>query len=140
MAKEIKITLKKSNTTVVAELKDKLAPKTCKAFWSTLPIRGKATHARWGGSEIWTSIPHLENYEPESETILPAPGEILLVPAAPNVYDLAIWYGKGWCFGPSGFIPANHIATIKGDFTEFAQACERLLSEGCEEIIIERGS
>ena len=138
MATTIKITLVRSKVTAHAKLKEDQAPKTSHAFLKSLPIKGQATHARCGGNEIWTGISALETYEAESETIFPAPGEILIVPAAPGVYDLAIWYGRGWCFGPSGFVPGNHIATIIGDLSEFAEACEKVLSEGCENITIEK--
>ena len=139
MAKKIRISLVKSGVSVIAELCEDLAPKSCQLLFKKLPLKGEAIHARWGGNEIWMDLPPLGLTGYENETIFPSPGEILLVQKATGVCDIAIFYGKGWCFGPSGFTPGNHVATIIGigNLNEFAKACNKVLLEGSQQLLIE---
>lgn len=139
MPKTIKILLPNLQTTAVARLHEDLAPKTCQAVWDVLPFEGQAIHAKWGGNEIWTSMPSINMSKLENETIFPSPGDILIVQPAPQTYDFAIFYGKSWCFGPSGFVPGNHFATIVENLPELVKACERILKEGGQKIVVQRG-
>jgi len=139
MTKHIELVLSGAEQTIaVAELREDLAPKSCQALWDVLPVEGKAIHGRWGGSEVWMGLPPIKLTEYENETIFPAPGDILLVRIAPNVFDFAIFYGKGWCFGPTGFVPGNHFATIEKDLAGFAKGCEQVLQRGATRLTIQR--
>jgi hypothetical protein len=139
MVKTIKLSFPEIKTTVSARLHEDLAPKTCEAVWGVLPFDGKAIHGKWGGNEVWTSMPDIKISEFENETIFASPGEILIVIIKPGIYDFAMFYGKGWCFGPSGFVPGNHFATIAEDLPKFVKACEKVHLEGSKKIIIEKG-
>ncbi len=133
---KIQITLESSTVSAVAVLHEDLAPQTCKEVRNVLPLQGQALHAKWGGNEIWTSIPKVNITKFENENIFAAPGEIMLVQPAPGVFDLAIFYGKGWCFGPTGFTPGNHFATIVENLAEFAKAGSDVLKKGSQKITI----
>lgn len=117
-------------------LHEDLAPETCKAIRKALPFDGQALHAKWGGNEIWASLPQLNVSKSENESVFAAPGEVMLVRPAPGAFDLAIFYGKGWCFGPSGFTPGNHFATIVENLMEFAKTCQELLIKGSQKISV----
>ena len=59
------------------------APKTRAAFEAMLPFRNKIIHVRWSGESAWIPLGDLEtNLSFENHTSHPAPGEILLYPAA----------------------------------------------------------
>lgn len=135
---KIKITLKRENISVMARLRDDISPLTCSAFEKVLPVSGKTMHARWCGDEIWTSVKGMGEYQKESETILPNKGELLLIPSGENNNHLTLWYGRGWCISPKGFEPGNVLAQIEGDFEEFAKACNGVLVNGMDEILIEK--
>ncbi|MBI1912116.1 MAG: DUF3830 family protein [Deltaproteobacteria bacterium] len=133
---KIIITLPELNISAEAVLHKNIAPKTVEAFSSILPIEGKALHARWCGNEIWLPLPNLKLESRENQTILPSPGEILLVDHG-GTWDLAIFYGKGWLFSPTGFLPSNHFATIEyNQLSEFAKAANQLLIQGSKKITL----
>lgn len=119
-----------------ASLLNDQAPAACKAFMKVIPFTSDAIHARWCGNEIWTTMPEMDIQADENLTIFPTPGDILLVKVKPKVYHLAIFYGRGWCFGPEGFIPSIHVATIEDNLFEFSVQSEKLLMEGKSKIKI----
>lgn len=82
-------------------------------------------------------MPKLNVAKFENENVFASPGEIMLVRPALGAFDLVIFYGKGWCFGPSGFTPGNHFATIIENLQEFAKACQDLLRKGSQKIAVE---
>jgi hypothetical protein len=135
--KKIAIELPDYGVSAEAELHEDKAPETCKALLKVLPIETNALHGRWGGEEIWFSMPHIA-IPKENQTVLPSRGEILLVEPAPGASDFAIFYGRGWCFSPEGFVPGNHFATIKSNLPAFAAAADRLLKEGSKRIVIRK--
>lgn len=132
--RRIRITLAGSKVSTLAILHEDLAPETCGEVLKALPIAADALHAKWGGNEIWASLPRLNVAKFENENVFASPGEIMLVRPAPGAFDLAIFYGKGWCFGPSGFTPGNHFATIVENLPEFAKAAQELLRKGSQRI------
>lgn len=140
MSVHILITLPELNVSAKAVLHADKTPKTVEAIKSILPIEGQAFHARWCGNEIWLPVPDLKLEAHENQTILPSPGEVLLVDHGGR-WDLAIFYGKGWLFSPMGFLPSNHFATIDyGDLSDFAIAANQLLVQGAKKIRIELAS
>ena len=134
---KIKITLNRDKVSVIANLKDEISPNTCKSFVNCLPVKTTATHARWCGDEIWAAIKGVSKYEKESETMLPNKGEILLVPVSEDECHLTIWYGRGWCFGPEGFVLGNVVGEIENLSDEFIKACNGLILNGRDEMLIE---
>jgi len=134
---KIKITILRENASVVASLDEKMAPVATKLFVDKLPIRSQLFHARWCGNEVWTPLGNLGEYKSENQTIFPAIGELLIVPAGEN-YNFGIWYGKGWCFGPDGYNPGTVIGKIETDISEFAKAANDVLMNGVDTIIIEK--
>lgn len=135
--RKMRITLKGSKAYATAVLHEDLAPETCREIMKVLPFEGEALHAKWGGNEIWASLPKVNVSKFENGNVFASPGEIMLVRPAPGAFDLVIFYGKGWCFGPSGFTPGNHFATIVENLPEFAKACQGLLRKGSQKVAVE---
>jgi hypothetical protein len=127
MSKEIKI-VSSSIGTVKAEIDEERNPKTTKAIWEALPIRGKAN--RWG-DEIYFGIP-VEIEEEDSQQVV-------------EIGELGYWPpGNAFCifFGktpvsiedePRAYSPVNVFGKVVGDSSIF-----RNVRSG-EEITIEKG-
>lgn len=136
---KIQLTLTRGNVSAVAEINENAAPTVSASFLKLLPLKSTVYHARWGGNEIWTSLPCFEKYEHENETCIPTPGDICVVPTGENAYDLAIWYGAGWIFGPEfGFRPSAIIGHITSNLSNFAIAANDVLINGKDTIIIDK--
>jgi hypothetical protein len=127
MTKEIKI---KSSSigTVKAEIDEDKNPKTAKAIWDALPIRGNAN--RWG-DEIYFGIP-VEIHEEDSQQVV-------------EIGELGYWPpGNAFCifFGktpvsiedePRAYSPVNVFGRVLGDSSIFKKV------RNGEEITIEKG-
>lgn len=136
---KVRIKLERGGVTVEAEINETGSPVTAESLLKLLPIKSTVHHARWGGNEIWTPLEGFEKYANENATCLPVPGEICVVPAGENNFHLAIWYGRGWIFGPEhGFTPSSVVGKISGDLSEFASAANDVLAKGNDTIIIEK--
>ena len=134
----IKITLVKSGVSAIAELRDEKCPTVIKSLLSILPIESKAFHAKWGGGEIWTQIPNYPEYAHENETCLPSIGEIIIMPQGGNTVAFDLWYDRGWCFGPTGFMNGAAIGMITEGLAQFAEEAIKLSAEGAQVIKIEK--
>lgn len=127
MGKKIKI-ISSSIGTVEAEIYEERNPRTAKAIWDELPIRGKAN--RWG-DEIYFGIP-VEIEEEDSQQVV-------------KIGELGYWPpGNAFCifFGktpvsvedePRAYSPVNVFGKVVGDSGIF-----RNVRNG-EEITIEKG-
>lgn len=134
---KIKITLIKSGVSAIAELRDEKCPTVVKSLLSLLPIESTAFHAKWGGGEIWTSISNFPEYAHENETCLPSVGEIIIMPQSENKVAFDLWYDRGWCFGPNGFMNGSAIGIITEGLVPFANEAIKLSIEGAQMIRIE---
>lgn len=135
---KIKITFVKSGVSAIVELRDEKCPVVVKSLLSILPIESQAFHAKWGGGEIWTQIPDFPEYAHENETCLPSVGEIIIMPQKENVVAFDLWYDRGWCFGPNGFMNGAAIGMITEGLTQFASEAVKLSTEGAQTIRIEK--
>ena len=134
---KIKITFEKSKISAVVELYSEKCPKNISNLMQILPITIKAVHGKWGGNEIWFLLDNFKKYEPENETFLPSIGEIMLVPQKYGVcFDL--WYDRGWCCGPNGFVQGSAVGKIVENLPEFAREAAKLCTEGSQNVKIER--
>lgn len=135
---KIKITFIKSNISAIAELSDERCPVVVSSLLSILPIESQVFHAKWGGGEIWTRIPDFPEYAHENETCLPSIGEIIIMPQENNTVTFDLWYDRGWCFGPNGFMNGAAVGMIVEGLKEFASEAVKLSIEGAQRIRIER--
>ena len=135
---KIKITFVKSGVSAIAELRDEKCPTVVKSLLSMLPIESQAFHAKWGGGEIWTQIHNFPEYAHENETCLPSIGEIIIMPQSGNTVAFDLWYDRGWCFGPNGFMNGAAIGIITEGLSSFANEALKLSTEGKQLIKIEK--
>lgn len=135
---KIKITFIKSNVSAIIELRDEKCPIVVKSLLSILPVESKAFHAKWGGGEIWTQIPNFPEYAHENETCLPSIGEVIIMPQKNNTVAFDLWYDRGWCFGPNGFMNGAAIGIIIQGLNQFASEAVKLSTEGAQMIKIEK--
>lgn len=135
--KKIKITLTKSGVSAIAELNDVKCPIVVNSLISVLPIESTAFHAKWGGGEIWAPISNFPKYAKENETCLPSIGEIIIMPQKDNSVAFDLWYDRGWCFGPTGFMSGAAVGMIVEGLSEFAKEAVKLSTEGAQTIKIE---
>lgn len=135
---KIKITFKNSGVSAIAELRDEQCPVTVKSLLSILPIESKAFHAKWGGGEIWTQIHDFPEYGHENETCLPSIGEIIIMPQQNKTVAFDLWYDRGWCFGPTGFMNGAAIGMVCDGLQDFAIEAIKLSTDGAKEIRIEK--
>ena len=69
--------------TFCGKLEHALAPHTCRRFLALLPYRERIIHVRWSGEACWIPLGTLDlGLGPENATSYPAPGQVLLFPAA----------------------------------------------------------
>ena len=138
MTERIKLTIPNLGVSAIAELVIEQAPDTVEAVKSALPFAGKATHGRWGGNEIWAPFPLAhKSLKKENIQIYAEPGQIFLVQNG-DFWDVAIFYGKGWTYDPTGFLLGRHFATILPEYlANFAEAANKFLEVGSQEIEIE---
>lgn len=127
---KIKITFKDSGNSGIAELNDEKCPINIKNLMEKLPLEVVATHAKWGGNEIWSIIKDFKNYKKENETSLPSVGEILLVPQSDGSVCFDVWYDRGWCFGPTGLQSGSAIGKITIGLDKIAKDSSAMLSAG----------
>lgn len=135
---KIKITFVKSGVSATVELRDQKCPVVVKSLLSILPIESQAFHAKWGGGEIWTQIPNFPEYAHENETCLPSVGEIIIMPQKEDIVAFDLWYDRGWCFGPNGFMNGAAIGMITEGLDQFANEAVKLSTEGAQAIRIEK--
>jgi hypothetical protein len=136
MARHLEIVLPKHDLRCAARLLDDVAPRTCAAVWSALPVGGDVYHAKYARNELYTIVEPMTDHAigHENPTITPIPGDVVYfefaagaLPAATYGYgddegaagrdvvvDLALFYGRNNLLlnGDVGFVPGNVFATI----------------------------
>lgn len=138
--KEIKIILTKANVEATAILLEDEEPRICQAVWNLLPVEHEAVHSSWSGECILLipfGIPAnaRKPEKPENETIFVGPGEIALF--CP-VDEVLIFYGRGQPRYKKGPSEVCVFAKITSNLKEFAKACNKMVKEGSQKVIIKR--
>jgi hypothetical protein len=150
--RHIKLTFVGTGESVVAELLDNEAPKTCQIVWDRLPLEQQLVHGRYSGMEVFVLLDNPQPAPSENQTNLPLPGEILYWYAQDTsvtgegkpVAEVCIIYGRGVTLrGPEGLpTHGNLFARIPGDWkydwTPFQDASRHLRSKGPARLRIER--
>lgn len=134
--------------TVLAELLEEKAPKTCKAILRALPVENKVVHAMWAGEEIFfDGLPLSEILEFENETNNVEPGDIACISsyairafAKKSITSFCIFYGKSRPRkGVNETVDVNVFAKVK-DIEALTKIARRIRWEGAEKILIKPGS
>ena len=118
-----------------ARLEEELAPRTCAAFRTLLPLRGKLIQARWSGESAWIPFGDLDlGLGPENANSYPAAGELLLYPGGLSETEILFPYGATCFASKMGQLAGNHFATIEEGREQLPELGRVILWEGAQEI------
>ena len=116
------------------------APRTCEAILAALPIEGEVIQARWSGEAAWLPMDQWGIDVPlENHTSHPSRGDILYYPGGVSEREMLITYGSALFSSRVGQLQGNHFATIVEGAEMLAEMGRRVLWEGAQRILIERG-
>jgi len=116
------------------------APRTCEAILAALPIEGEVIQARWSGEAAWLPMDQWGIDVPfENHTSHPSRGDILYYPGGVSEREMLITYGSALFSSRVGQLQGNHFATIVEGSENLAEMGRRVLWEGAQRILIERG-
>lgn len=122
----------------IGRLEEELAPKTCEAFKTMLPLRNKLIHVRWSGEAVW--IPYGEmrlGIDYENHTSHPAKGEFLLYPGGVSEMEIIVAYGRCLFASQVGQLAGNHFMTVIEGLENLEALGKKVLWEGAQEITID---
>lgn len=119
----------------LARLETQLAPKSCAAFQSMLPLRTQIIQARWSGEAAWIPFGELDlRLDYENHTSHPAPGHLLLYPGGISETEILFPYGGTLFASRMGQLAGNHFATIFEGNEHFGELGHLVLWKGAQEI------
>ena len=119
----------------LARLETRLAPKSCAAFQSMLPLQTQIIQARWSGEAAWIPFGDLNlNLGYENHTSHPAPGHLLLYPGGISETEILFPYGATLFASKMGQLAGNHFATIYEGNESLRELGELVLRKGAQEI------
>lgn len=117
-------------------LLEKGAPKTCEAFWKTLPIEGYIIHAAWSGDMVRVlGAVELPVMDLENVMRYCFPGGVTF---DPDEKELAIAYGVHEFRMPSGSHRLTVFAKITKNLSDLTRKFTRTRIEGIKPITIRR--
>ena len=150
--RHIRLSFVTTGESVIAEMLDDEAPRTCELVWDLLPVEHELIHGRYSGREAFVLLDDAQPAPVEKRTQLPLPGEILywsdpgaaVTSDGAPVAEILFAFGRGVTLrGPEG-VPsfANLFARIPGDWkydwVDFAAAAGRIRTAGTQPLRIER--
>jgi hypothetical protein len=116
------------------------APRTCEAILAALPIEDEVIQARWSGEAAWLPMDQWGIDVPlENHTSHPSRGDLLYYPGGVSEREMLITYGSALFSSRVGQLQGNHFATIVEGSENLAEMGRRVLWEGAQRILIERG-
>ncbi len=138
--RHIRLTFVATGESVIAEVLDDDAPKTCRLVWDRLPLEAALVHGRYSGMELFVLLDRPQPAPEENRTQLPLPGEILywfsqdtsVTGDGKPVAEICLIYGRGVTLRGAEGAPSygNLFARIPGDWkydwTAFRDACRRV--------------
>jgi hypothetical protein len=132
----IRITV--GSLTFIGRFEEALAPKSCAAFRARLPFVNELIQARWSGEAGWIPLGDFDFGVPvENALNAPAPGQLLLYPAAVSETEILFPYGECRFASRHGQLSGNHFITIIEGAEQFRALEERLLRQGAQAIAFE---
>jgi hypothetical protein len=144
------IELEIDGVTLVADLLDNRAPRTCSMIWDVLPLEEPISHQQWSGSGLqvhgsrlreatrkaglWPD-PMYPDYG-ENPFIYGCRGELSFHPISPGLF---ITYGKSVFSGPEyGVLPSYIFGEINQDLDKLRDVGRKIAREGRTEIVIRK--
>jgi hypothetical protein len=137
MRRKLRLTLRGSGESVLAELLDDEAPTTAEHVWNRLPIERPLVHAHNSGAEVFILVDDPVRLPAENLVRLPMPGELLYfyqgtenaTAASAPIEEIAFIYGRGVTLRAAEGVPThlNLFARVPGDWKydwrRFADGC-----------------
>jgi hypothetical protein len=136
--------------TLVADLLDNRAPRTCAMIWDVLPLEEPISHQQWSGSGLQVHGSRLREAtrkaglwpDPmdadygENPFIYGCRGELSFHPISPGLF---VTYGKSVFSGPEyGVLPSYIFGEINQDLDVLRSVGRNIAREGRTEIVIRR--
>ena len=121
---------------LAGRFEDALAPKSCAAFRARFPFSNELIQARWSGEAGWIPLGDFDFGVPvENATNMPAPGELLLYPAAVSETEILFPYGECRFASKHGPLSGNHFITIVEGAEQFAALGQLILTKGAQRLV-----
>ena len=150
--RKIRLSFVETGESVIADMLEEDAPRTCQLVWDMLPVQHELIHGRYSGMEAFVLLDEFKPAPDEERTQLPLPGEILYWSDPGTAVtcggradaEILLAFGRGVTIRGAEGIPSfgNLFARIPGDWkydwVDFAQACGRIRMQGTTAIRIER--
>lgn len=132
------IDIRVADLRLTARLEVDAAPRTCAAFLTLLPLRGRLLQARWSGESAWVPLGDTElGLGPENPTSHPAPGHLLLYPGGLTETEILFPYGATMFASRAGQLAGNHFATLDEGMEHLAEIGHRVLWQGAQDVTFE---
>jgi uncharacterized protein DUF3830 len=149
MPRSIVLSIPEQHVSVIADLLDDAAPKTCSLVWDALPVEGTLVHGMYSGPELFIVLPGFPAVDAENQVQRALPGDVGywhlqagLHAGAPNeVAELVFVYDRGVSIkgtdGSDSWV--NLFARIRtAEADDFFAVCKRRRHEGPWTLRVER--
>jgi hypothetical protein len=121
-----------------AALEEALAPATCAAFRTLLPLRAKLLQARWSGQAAWVPLDGVRlAIGAENQMHRPAPGQLLFYPEGESETEILLPYGETAFAARCGPLSGNHFLTLDATADQLQEIGRRVWWEGAQEIVFD---
>lgn len=120
MAKQFKLEIE--GHVFIVDLLEELAPKTCAAFWDSLPLEDEMLQVKWSGNVTYV-FSKMDFTEAEcSRCYGVCPGDVLYNPhvhdAAEHPHEITFVYGPATMSSVAGFAIMNFFARLQPQYVE----------------------
>ena len=133
-----RLALTVADITLGAAIHEAMAPRTCEALKTLLPLRTKCIHVRWSGEAVWLPLGERElGLGFENPTSYPAVGQLLLYPGGVSEVEILLAYGYCHFASKAGTLAGNHFATIDQGTEHLAEIGRLALWQGAQEAVLE---
>jgi hypothetical protein len=134
------VTLTIGPFTLTARYERELAPRTCAAFETMLPMTAHLLHVRWSGQAVWLPMGDMSlEVPPENATSYPVPGEILLYPGGISETEIIIAYGGTAFASKAGPLAGNHFLTLTSGVEHLKEIGRLALWNGAQKFVARAG-
>lgn len=118
-----------------AQLRDDLAPQTCRRFRALLPWTEKIIHARWSGEACWIPLGGFDLGAPfEEATSYPAPGEFIFYPGGLSETEILLPYGPTRFASKAGELAGSPFLSITSNLERLPELGRKILWRGAQSI------
>jgi hypothetical protein len=150
LARTIVLRIPEHDVSVVADLLDAEAPRTCELVWERLPVEGRLIHGMYSGPELFIVLPGFPAVAAENQVQRALPGDVgywhnaagIHASAPREVAEMVFVYDRGVSIkgsdGSDSWV--NLFARIRvQEAEEFFAVCKRFRREGPWSLQVERG-